>query len=72
LEQKLRKRYVGVSEDVLMRLRSHNSRGNRFTSGGIPWVLIYKEYFDTRKEALIREKFLKSGAGRSWLDKNVK
>jgi putative endonuclease len=29
-----------------------------------PWILIYTENFETRKEAMRREKFFKSGQGR--------
>jgi putative endonuclease len=69
--EKLYKRYVGVTENVDARLKQHNLGNNRFTSGGIPWVLYYTESYTTRTEALKRERFLKSGVGRAWLDKNL-
>ena len=69
---KLQKRYVGVSDDVSNRMKQHNSGSARFTSAGIPWVLKHQEYYGTRKDALKRERFLKSGVGRSWLDENLK
>ena len=65
---KLRKRYVGTSKDVESRTKQHNSGASKFTKGGIPWVLIYQEAFDSHTEAIKRELFLKSGAGRAWLD----
>ena len=66
--QKLSKRYVGSSDDSERRLAEHNTGSNKFTKGGIPWIKIYQEEFQTKTEALKREKFLKSGQGRKWLD----
>jgi hypothetical protein len=40
------------------------------TRGGRPWILIHKEPHRTKTEALQRERFLKSGAGRKWLDEH--
>jgi len=67
--EKLRKRYVGSTQNIEKRLEQHNKGKTPFTLRGIPWNLIYHEAFTTRSEALKREKFLKSGAGRNWLDK---
>jgi putative endonuclease len=65
---KLQKRYGGSSDDPEGRWRQHNSGQSRFTRGGKPWTLIHKERYETKGEALERERFLKSGAGRKWLD----
>jgi putative endonuclease len=65
---KLKKRYVGSTDDIPKRLRLHNAGRSRFTSGGFPWALVHSESFNTRSEARKRERFLKSGAGRAWLD----
>jgi putative endonuclease len=65
---KLNKRYIGSAGNVTIRLDQHNRNMNHFTKGGKPWFLIYTEQFSTKAEALIREKFLKSGIGRKWLD----
>ncbi len=66
---KLRKRYVGSTVNVEKRFVEHNRGSNKFTKGGIPWLLIHKEEFLKKTEALKREKYLKSGRGRAWLDK---
>ena len=63
-------RYIGSGKSALERLRRHNKGDYRFTKGHRPWRLIYKEVLNTRAEAMRREKFLKSGKGREWLDKN--
>ncbi len=67
------KRYVGSSSKLAIeRLAEHNSGTNSFTRQNKPWVLIHQEIFTTKSEALRRERFLKSGQGRKWLDENVK
>lgn len=63
------KRCVGCTgKDVERRLHEHNSGGSAFTRRNGSFVLVYKEMYSTKKEALIREKFLKSGQGRKQLD----
>ena len=66
--EKLQKRYVGSVEDTSIRLVQHNEGKNRFTKGGIPWIIIHKETFSDLSSARKREAFLKSGVGRAWLD----
>ena len=67
------KRYVGSSsKPAEIRLCEHNSGTNVFTRHNKPWKLIHQEKFATKVEALRREKFLKSGQGRKWLDENVR
>ncbi len=65
---KLQKRYVGSTAIVIKRFSEHNRGCNKFTKGGIPWKIIHEEAFSSKTEALKREKFLKSGQGRAWLD----
>ncbi len=60
--------YVGSGMSSMERLRQHNKGGYKFTKGHMPWRLIYKEQYNTRSEVMKREKFLKSGQGRKFLD----
>ena len=70
---KLGKKYVGFTSDLESRLVSHNHPNNTgFTKAGMPWRLIHVETFDTKKEAMDREKFLKTGHGRDWMKANLK
>jgi len=69
---KLQKRYVGFSSDLVKRLSEHNSGKSPFTKRGISWKLIYNEEYLTETEARKREKFLKSGVGRKFLDLKLK
>ncbi len=63
-------RYTGSGENAEERLRRHNKGDYRFTKGHRPWKIIYKEQYETRSEAVRRERFLKTGSGRKWLDDN--
>jgi putative endonuclease len=66
--ERLRKRYVGSAEDIAERLKDHNQGGSTFAKRGIPWILIHVEEFQSKKETRKRENFLRTGAGRAWLD----
>ena len=63
------KYYVGMSQNVDSRLREHNSGKSKFTSGHVPWVLIYSEPIGDASTARVREKYLKSAAGKRYLRK---
>jgi putative endonuclease len=64
----LRKRYIGSTRDLAHRLEQQNAGLSTFTKRGIPWIVVYSEDFPTRREAEQRERTLKSGHGRAWLD----
>jgi len=68
LSPKYNNRYIGSTNNVVKRVKEHNEGKCRYTSGRKPWTLIYKEQYATRSGAMKREKFLKSGQGRKWLD----
>jgi predicted GIY-YIG superfamily endonuclease len=61
-------RYIGSDENADERLRRHNKGNYQFTKGHKPWKLVHRESFENRADAMKREKFLKSGQGRKWLD----
>ncbi|MCU0640934.1 MAG: GIY-YIG nuclease family protein [Candidatus Margulisbacteria bacterium] len=59
--------YIGSTGNVERRLREHNSGKGRYTSGRVPWRLVYKEEYPSRREAIKRESALKSGQWRKIL-----
>ncbi|MEK7650830.1 MAG: GIY-YIG nuclease family protein [Patescibacteria group bacterium] len=61
-------KYVGITRDLADRLKRHNGGRNRSTKLSAPLIIIYTEKFESYSEARIREKFLKSGAGREYLN----
>ncbi len=66
--KKLNKRYIGQTQNLTERIKEHNLGKSHFTSTGIPWELVYYEEYSTRSEATKRERFLKTGQGRKFLD----
>ena len=51
--------YVGYTNNLRNRISKHNSgKGAKFTKGR-KWVLIYKEIFRSKKEAISREYYIK-------------
>ena len=51
--------YVGYTNNLRKRIKLHNSsKGAKFTRGR-KWVLIYKEKFKSKKEAISREYYIK-------------
>jgi putative endonuclease len=67
------KRYVGyTSKSESERLYQHNSGCNKWTKVNKPFNTIYTEYYENKTEAIKREKFLKSGQGRKFLDQLLK
>jgi putative endonuclease len=52
--------YVGYTNDLERRLSEHNRKKGKFTDAGIPWYLVYSETFVNKKDAMARERFIKS------------
>ncbi len=61
------KHYTGYTSDIEKRMVSHNQIGKGWTSRYRPWALIYTKSFETKKEAMGYEKWLKTGVGRSFI-----
>ena len=56
--------YVGHTSNLGKRLLEHNNGKSLATRGKRPWRLVYKETYNTRSEAILRERFFKSVKGR--------
>ena len=51
--------YVGYTNNLKNRLKLHNSgKGAKFTRGRV-WKLLYSEKYKTKKEAILRECYIK-------------
>ena len=62
-------RYVGMTNNLERKLKEHVSGYSKTTKRFLPVEFIYKEEYKTRTEAREREKYLKSGIGRDFLNK---
>jgi putative endonuclease len=66
------KQYVGLtSKCPEERLRQHRSGSSQWTRQNRPVELVCSEEFEDKKVAERREKFLKSGHGRSYLKRKI-
>jgi len=61
--------YKGHCEDLASRLKQHNAGMTESIRPYIPFTIIYFEEFQTREEAIDREKYFKTAAGRRYLKK---
>ena len=62
------KTYVGFTSNLIARFHSHNSLGTKgYTLKYRPWVVVHVEFFSSKSLALSREKFLKTGKGRQFI-----
>jgi putative endonuclease len=62
--------YKGNCGNLTERLKQHNSGHTKSTKPFVPWKLVYFEEFETRVEAVKREKYFKTAAGRRYI-KNI-
>jgi putative endonuclease len=59
--------YVGYTNELERRLSEHNRKKGKFTDAGIPWKLAYYEIFENKKDAMRRERFIKSQKSKSYI-----
>ena len=70
--EKYGKIYVGFTSDMSNRLLSHNQLATKgWTIKFRPWQIVFTEIFDTKSEAMKREKELKSAKGREFIWKLI-
>ena len=48
--EKLDRYYVGYTNDFQRRISEHNRIKGKYTDTGIPWVLVYSETYNTKKQ----------------------
>ena len=57
--------YTGSTADLGRRVAQHNAGRSSATRSGTPYKLVYHEVVSTRPEATRRERYLKTGKGRT-------
>ncbi|HVZ58479.1 MAG TPA: GIY-YIG nuclease family protein [Patescibacteria group bacterium] len=70
--EKDRKFYIGWTDDLKARVESHNKGRVGATRYRIPLRLIYYEACLGKEDAIKREKALKTGFGRAYLERRLK
>lgn len=63
--------YKGSTQDIENRLAIHNQGLVNYSSKHMPWELVLFEQFETRSEAMKREKWYKTGVGREWIKSKI-
>lgn len=61
--------YIGSCENIDKRVKRHNSGLVKSTKAYVPWKLVGTESYNTRSEAVRRERFLKTGQQKELLKK---
>ena len=65
--------YTGFTSHLILRMQQHNHSNfdnKAHTKKFRPWKVIYLDFYELKADALSREKWLKSGAGREWIKLN--
>ncbi len=68
---RIKKFYTGYTSNLEKRLDHHNYGLDRWSKRGIPWKIVYFEKYNTKRDALVRENFFKSGKGRELVKARV-
>ncbi len=70
--EKDKKFYTGFTTDLKKRIEEHNSRISKSTKGRIPLKLVYYEFCLNRRDAMKREKYLKTTWGKRYIKNRIK
>ena len=68
---KLDKFYIGSTQNIEERLKSHLSNHTGFTTRAKDWEVCYSETYASKNEGLVRERQLKSWKSRALLEKLI-
>ena len=66
----LNRYYVGQTNNIEKRLEVHNKGGKKYTTKGIPWVLIKTYECDNRSQAVLLERKIKKRGIKRYLNEN--
>ena len=65
--------YVGFTSNLTERFKSHNELATKgWTIRFRPWRIVHMEIFESKRDAMRREKELKTAKGREWIRKMIK
>ena len=64
--------YTGFTDNLERRIKEHNNKEEPSTKLRAPFRLIYYEGCFSKKDAIAREKYLKTGMGKKYIKNRVK
>ncbi|MGD1046906.1 MAG: GIY-YIG nuclease family protein [Bacteroidota bacterium] len=68
VSEKTLRYYTGSTDDIENRLQEHNSGETKSIRKDIPWKVIHIERFESRAEAVRKEKQIKARGAKRYLD----
>ena len=60
--------YTGMTDNLDWRLERHNQGWGRYTKQGIPWRFVHTEKYNSKSDALKREKEIKKKKSRNYIE----
>ena len=63
--------YSGHTDNLVRRIKAHNKGKTRSIKAYLPYELVYCEIFNSRLEAIDRERYFKTAAGRRFVKKKL-
>ncbi|MBZ9728576.1 GIY-YIG nuclease family protein [Salegentibacter sp. JZCK2] len=67
----LDKYYIGSTKDIATRLEKHRQSKKGFTAKARDWIVVYSENFESRQEAIKRERQIKKWKSRKMIEKLI-
>ena len=61
----------GSTQSLSVRIAQHNAGLSASTKGGVPWEAVHTEQFETRREAISKEKHIKARGAKRYLEGEV-
>ena len=68
---KIDRYYTGYTDDLEWRIERHNCGWGKYTKRGIPWELKYDEKYQTKSEAIKREREIKRKKSRKYIEELI-
>ena len=63
--------YIGFSSNLATRIHEHNEGRTGYSSKKRPWTLVHVEWFDSKTDAIVRERLIKSKKSREWIERLI-
>ena len=63
--------YIGNTQDLRERLRLHNAKKIAATKRRTPFILLYYEAYIDKKDAFVREQYMKTQWGHNYIRKTL-
>lgn len=66
-----KKFYTGITQDLMKRVGEHNSGVSKATKTRVPLKLVYYEFCLNHKDAMKRERYLKTTWGKRYINNRI-